>query len=106
MTMFFKALALACVLIVAVLLLLCLVRAVRGPRVTDRIVAVNMIGTMTIAVIALLAAVLEESYLLDVCLIYAMISFLSIVVLTRVYLGVFRARQAARRKEDKPCSKD
>lgn len=108
MNAFFTGLCLFCALLVGVLLLMCLLRAVRGPRVTDRIVAVNMIGTMTIALIALLADVLEESYLLDVCLIYAMISFLSIVVLTRVYMGVYRMRrQAARKKEEKPpCSKD
>lgn len=85
--------SIVCMLIVAVLIIFCLLRAVRGPRVTDRIVAVNMIGTMTIAIIAILSDTLGESYLLDVCLIYAMISFLAIVVLTKIYLGVYHARK-------------
>ena len=69
-------------LVIGALILLCLIRAVLGPRLTDRVVAVNMIGTMTIVEIALFALYLRESYLFDVCLIYAMISFLAVVVLT------------------------
>lgn len=90
---FFTTLAIACMLVIAVLFMCALIRAVLGPRVSDRLVAVNMIGTMTIAIIAILAELLGESYLVDICIIYAMISFLAIVVLTRVYMGVYRRRQ-------------
>ena len=38
--------------VMAVLIGLCLIRAVRGPRLTDRIVAVNMICTMVVLFIA------------------------------------------------------
>ncbi|MGN1007384.1 MAG: monovalent cation/H+ antiporter complex subunit F [Butyricicoccus sp.] len=95
-----------CMLAVAVLIIFCLIRAVRGPSVPDRIVAVNMIGTMTIGTIAILSDTLGESYLLDVCLIYAMISFLAIVVLTKVYTGVYRERKRQQKEGKKPCSKD
>ena len=60
---------------------------------TDRLVAVNMIGTMTIAIIAILSEILGEGGLLDICLIYALISFLAIVVLEKVYMGVYRQRR-------------
>ena len=75
----------------ALLLFACLVRAVKGPRETDRIVAVNMMGTMVIVMIAVFALLLKQEYLLDICLIYAMISFLAVIVLTKVYTGVFLA---------------
>ena len=89
---FFNTLAIGCMLVMSVLFMCALLRAVKGPRVTDRLVAVNMIGTMTIAIIAILAEVLGEGSLVDICLIYAMISFLAIVVLTKVYMGVYRQR--------------
>lgn len=73
----------------AVMLILCLVRAIIGPRVADRIVAVNMMGTMVMVMIAILALMLQEGYLADICLIYAMISFLAVIVLTKVYMGVY-----------------
>lgn len=76
-------------IILAILAVLCLVRAIMGPRVADRIVAVNMMGTIVIVMIAILALMLEEGYLVDICIIYAMISFLAVIVLTKVYMGVY-----------------
>lgn len=77
-------------IILAIMFILCLIRAIIGPRIADRLVAVNMIGTMVMVSISILAVLMEEGYLADICLIYAMISFLAIVVLTKVYTGVYR----------------
>ena len=86
----------------AVLLLFCLIRAVIGPRIADRLVAVNMITTMVTVMIAIIAVLHGESYLVDICLIYAMISFLAVVVLSRIYTGVYReAKDRQKRKEEK-----
>lgn len=85
--------------VLALLLVLCLIRAVIGPRIADRLVAVNMMGTIVMVIIALLAVVKDQGYLLDICLIYAMISFLAVVVLTRIYTGVYReAKEHENRK--------
>ena len=40
----------AALVILAVFLMLSLVRAIIGPRVADRIVAINMMGTLTLAI--------------------------------------------------------
>ena len=72
--------------ILAVLIGVMLIRSIGGPGVTDRILSINMIGTMVIACIAILYAYLEESYLLDVALIYTMISFVTVLVLASVYI--------------------
>lgn len=87
--------------VLAVMLVFCLVRAVKGPRIADRLVAVNMIGTMVMVMIAILALVKDQGYLVDICLIYAMISFLSVVVLTRIYTGVYRDVKAHEKKGEK-----
>lgn len=83
----------------AILLFACLLRAVLGPRVADRVVAVNMMGTMVMVMIAVFALLLGEGYLVDICLIYAMISFLAVVVLTKVYMGVYLAEKQNREKD-------
>lgn len=75
--------------ILAILGVLCLIRAILGPRVADRLVAVNMLGTMIMVVIGILAIKLNEGFLADICIIYAAISFLAVIVGTRVYTGVF-----------------
>ncbi|MGN0277635.1 MAG: monovalent cation/H+ antiporter complex subunit F [Hominisplanchenecus sp.] len=84
----------------AVMLVLCLIRAIIGPRVADRIVSVNMMGTMVMVMIGILALMLEEGYLVDICLIYAMISFLAVVVLTKVYMGVYLQKKEEEGKKD------
>ena len=85
--------------VLAVLLILCLIRAVIGPRIADRLVAVNMMTTMVTVIIAILAVLKNEGYLVDICLIYAMISFLAVVVLTRIYTGVYREAKETKKPE-------
>lgn len=85
----YRGLLTGAVIVLAVLIIVSMIRSVLGPRIADRIIAVNMTGTMIIMIIAVLSVYLEENYLVDVCLIYAMISFLGVVVLCKVYTGVY-----------------
>ena len=89
----YRILFIAVLVILAIMVILCLVRAIKGPRIADRIVATNMMGTIVMVIIAILAIMLNEGYLVDICLIYAMISFLAVIVLTKVYMGVYRERK-------------
>lgn len=89
---------LAATMLLSLMLILCLVRAVIGPSIADRIVSVNMMGTITICIIAILTVLLNEGYLADICIIYAMISFLAVVVLTKVYLGIHNEREERNQK--------
>ncbi len=79
--------------ILAFMLFACLIRAVRGPRIADRIVAVNMMGTMVMVMIAVLSLLLKEGFLIDICLIYAMVSFLAVIVISKVYMGVYEEKK-------------
>lgn len=87
--MAYNALLLGSMLLLAALIIAGIIRSVMGPGISDRIIAVNMIGTIIIMLIAILSVYLDENYLVDVCLIYAMISFLGVVVLCKVYTGVY-----------------
>ena len=88
---------------IGVLLLLCLLRAVLGPRIADRIIAVNVMGTLVVILICILALRLEEGYLTDIAMIYTMLSFLAVVLLTRIYMGVWRQRHAADAHGEEGC---
>jgi multicomponent Na+:H+ antiporter subunit F len=83
----------------AIALLFCLLRAVIGPRIVDRIMAVNMMGTVVMVMIGILALLLKEGYLVDIALIYAMISFLAVVIITKVYMGIYRQNKEEDGKE-------
>ena len=85
--------------VIALLLFACLIRAIRGPRIADRVIAINMTGTMIVIVICVLAFLMGEDYLVDVAMIYTMLSFLAVVVLTKVYMGVYREKRRQAEKE-------
>ena len=86
----------AVIAIFIVLIFLCLIRALKGPEISDRVICVNMIGTLVIMIIAVLTVFLGEAWLADIAAVYAMISFLAVVVLTKIYIGVYREKH----KED------
>ena len=81
-----NALLIGSAVFLSVSIFVCLMRATLGPRYTDRIIVASMVGTQVIVLIAVLAVIVGEDYLADVCLIYAIISFLSVVVLGRSVL--------------------
>ncbi len=97
-------------IIFAILIGVMLVRSVIGPRITDRILSVNMIGTMIICCIVILSRSLDEGYLVDVALIYAMISFVSVLIYASTYIparpgrrplnGIKKTRRKAVRRTD------
>ena len=75
-----------CAVFLSLSIFVCLMRAMLGPRFTDRVVAASMAATQVIALIAVLAVIVGRDYLADICLIYALVSFLSIVLLGRSVL--------------------
>lgn len=104
-TQAYQAVYIAVLIVLAVLVILTFIRVIKGPRLADRVVGVNVIGTLTIMMICILSLMLAEGYLLDVALIYAMISFLAVIVLTKIYLGVYLERTERRAKKLEQSSK-
>jgi Multisubunit Na+/H+ antiporter, MnhF subunit len=74
-------------LLVATLLMVLAVamfyRAVKGPTTQDRVLAVNVLGTNTVIVLALLAEGLGEPSLLDIALVYALLNFLMAIAISK-----------------------
>jgi len=61
----------------------CLWRAYAGPTVVDRLLAVNIIGTKTLVVLAVLSIVFGRGMLLDVALVYGLLNFVITIAATR-----------------------
>ncbi len=73
-----------------------LLRAILGPRKADRILGINMIGSLTTLSLAVLSVLLSEPWLLDVCLIYCLISFLTVVLLAKIKISEKQKEQEER----------
>jgi multicomponent Na+:H+ antiporter subunit F len=73
----------AAMLAILVSMSLLLVRAVKGPSVFDRILAVNSFGTKTVLMIAVLNFLGGRPEFLDLALVYAMMNFLVTIAVLR-----------------------
>lgn len=82
--------------VLGILIFFCVIRLIRGPRVADRIVGVNMLTTLVVIAICVLALLLGEGYLTDVALILCLLGFLTVVLLSKIYIGVWNKKQAER----------
>ncbi|SFR46317.1 cation:proton antiporter [Halogeometricum limi] len=60
-----------------------LFRVVRGPTMPDRVIAINVVGSNVVIVIALLAAAVGEPGALDIALVYALLNFLLSVAISK-----------------------
>ena len=63
---------------------LALARAFLGPTVYDRILAINMVGTKTVLLIAVFAVLSERTDMLDIALTYALINFIVVVAVLKL----------------------
>ena len=82
-----KTIVTAAMILLAVCMLAVLVRLIKGPKVTDRILAVNALTTLITGEICLLSRLLQVDYLIDVALIYALLGFVVNTLLTRMLIN-------------------
>ena len=70
-------------LLIIFAILLSLYRGIMGPGVFNRVAAVNVIGTKTIALLVLIGYYTERPYFFDIALLYAMLNFIGTLVFAR-----------------------
>ena len=73
----------AAVIAILITMVLVFVRAILGPNVYDRILALNSFGTLTVLLIAAFGFFSGRPEFLDIALVYALISFISTVAVLR-----------------------
>ena len=70
---------------ILVVMLIAMARALLGPTLYDRILAVNMFGTKTVLLIAVMSMVSGRADLVDIALVYALINFISVIAVLRFF---------------------
>jgi len=76
--------AVTCVAIL-ITMALALFRAVAGPTVFDRILAVNMFGTKTVLLIAVAGYLAGRPDFLDLALVYALMNFIGTIAVLKYF---------------------
>ncbi len=62
-----------------------LARAFLGPTLYDRILAVNVFGTKTVLLIAVVGFLMGRPEFLDIAMVYALINFISVIGILRFF---------------------
>ena len=92
-----------CAVVILLGVLAVLYRVLTGPSLVDRILAVNVIGTKTIVLLALVGFIAgRPDMFIDVALAYALINFIATIAVLRYLEGLARRKieaEAARREE-------
>ena len=74
------------VLFMVALMLLAMVRLVKGPTSADRVVALDAVNTLVVAAMIVLGVVFHQFIFIDVAIIYALLSFVGTLYIAK-YLG-------------------
>jgi len=70
-------------LLISLAILFCLYRAIVGPGVFNRVAALNVIGTKTIILLAVMGYFFERPEFFDIALLYAMLNFIGTLVASK-----------------------
>jgi multicomponent Na+:H+ antiporter subunit F len=71
------------ILILSVTIFFCLYRAVLGPEVPDKIIAINVIGTKAVVMFVLVGVVFDEGFFFDVAMVYVVLLYISTLALMK-----------------------
>jgi multicomponent Na+:H+ antiporter subunit F len=74
----------AAVIALLVAMALTLVRAFVGPRLYNRLLAINVFGTKTVLFISVVGILSGRPYIFDVALLYALVNFVSTIAVLRL----------------------
>ena len=85
MNMNFESMFITATFAILITMVLTLIRAVAGPTVYDRILAVNAFGTKTVLMIAVFGFLTERPDFLDIALVYALINFIGTVAILKFF---------------------
>ncbi len=87
---------------VSIALALCtlavLVYIIASKLTVDRIIGINLIGTIVVDAIALLMYLLGEDYLADIALVFVLLSFIAVIILCRIYINLYHSRRDGENK--------
>lgn len=70
-------------IILSISILLVLARFIKGPSLPDRVISLDMFTTITTGLLVLISFFLNNYVLLDVSLVYAVLAFISVLIMAR-----------------------
>ena len=73
----------AAAIALVIFVIVALIRLILGPTIPDRLVALDTINTMVIVIMVILGAAFKEVFLIDVAIVYALLSFVTTLFIAK-----------------------
>ena len=73
----------AAAIALAVFVVVVLIRLILGPTIPDRLVALDTVNTIVIVIMVILGAAFKEVILIDVAIVYALLSFITTLFIAK-----------------------
>ncbi len=67
-----------------------LIRSITAKTIIGRFIGINMLTTIVLIVICILTLLFKEAYLPDIALIYALLSCIAVILLSKIYINLFK----------------
>jgi len=69
--------------IIALAILLSFIRFIKGPHLTDRVIAFDTMGIIAVSFLVLLSISIKSSLYLDIAFVFALIGFIGTIIFAR-----------------------
>ncbi len=74
-----------------------LIRSITAKTIIGRFIGINMLTTIVLIVICILTLFLKEAYLPDITLIYALLSCIVVILLSKIYINLFKKNEGGKK---------
>ncbi|KIM02722.1 MAG: hypothetical protein KU29_13930 [Sulfurovum sp. FS06-10] len=71
------------IFLIALAILLSFIRFIKGPHLTDRVVAFDTMGIIAVSLLVVLSVTIKNSLYLDVAFVFALIGFIGTIIFAR-----------------------
>lgn len=89
------------IVVLTILITLAIIKSIIGPKVADRIIAINVISTLVVMILCILSVLFSgEGFIADIPIVYVLVSFVALIVLANVYIRVNLRKKIKNDKEE------
>ena len=81
----------------AIAALLALIRSIMANNLINRFIGINILTMVVLVSMCVLSIFLNEGYITDIALVYALLSFIAVLLLCRVYINLFKKDEGGKK---------
>ena len=87
----------ATLVLIGIAALCAVIRSITGKTMINRFIGTNILTTITLIGICILAVFFKESYLPDVAIVFALLGCIAVMLLCKIYINLFEQKQGGKK---------